>query len=772
MSPPRPAPTAGLVGRSVPRPDVPSKLDGTFEFSNDVTVPGMLHGATVRSPHPRARVLGVDGAAARHLPGVVAVLTAADVPGARRVGHLVADQPVLAEEEVRYHGEPVAFVVAATPEQARRAVAAVEVAWEVLEPVTDPEAVLAGSAPSLHPDGNLLRHLELRRGEPSAPAAVEVRGVWRTGRQDQAFLGPESAVAVPDPDGGVTLHLATQDLHTDRHQIAAALALPEEKVRLVLSGVGGAFGGREDITCQVHLALAALALGRPVGTTLLRSESFLAHPQRHPARIDCAIGADTDGTLRWVRAHVLLDGGAYASTSGPVLGSACYFAAGPYRVPSVEIVGDAVRTNNPVSGAMRGFGAVQACFAVESTMDLLAARLGMDPVELRRRNALRPGDPFPTSGQPFDATVDVAGLLDRCAALPMPGEPSPDDPYGLPGGTGRPGERSSVRRGVGVALGVKNHLYGEGVPEHSVARVVVGAAGAVVHSAATECGQGITSVLAQVASDALGGLPVRVEVATSDAGYAGSSSASRQTWMASGAVLAACGQARDRLAARAVARLGARAEGARLRGAALELGDGERVPLADLLGSARVEGEGRYEAPPTERGDPTHGQGDVHVSWMVVAHRAVVDVDVELGLARVVQVATAQDVGRALNPREVRGQIAGGIAQGVGLALTEELLAPGGVVRNGSFADYLPPTAADVPELEVDLVERPDPRAPLGLRGVGEPPALSSTAAVAAALRRATGRPVTSVPARPADLVAGGVDPSTLTRAGPTPDRA
>jgi xanthine dehydrogenase D subunit len=747
---------AGLVGRSVARPDVPPKLDGSFEFSNDLAVPGMVFGATVRSPLARGVLRSVDTAPALAMPGVLAAFTVDDVPGDRWIGHIVRDQPVLADGEVRHHGEPIAFVVATSQAQAWRAADAVVVDIEPLEPVTDPELALAEAAPDLHPDGNVLRRLVLRRGDLTDRAPVEVHGTWETGRQDQAFLGPESALAVPDADGGVTVHAATQDLHLDREQVAAALGLPEELVRVRLAGVGGAFGGREDVTCQAHLAMAARALGRPVKTTYRRDESFLAHPQRHPSRYRYTVGADTDGTLRYVRARVVLDGGAYASTSGPVLGSACYFAAGPYRVPAVEVVGEAVRTNNPVAGAMRGFGAVQACFGIESTLDLLAAELGIDPVELRRRNALRPGDAFPTSGQPFDATVDVVGLLDRCLALPLPDDasgPDDDDPYALPGGTGRTSTGEGLRRGVGVALGIKNHLYGSGMQEWSLASVRISAAGAVVRTAATEVGQGLTSALVQVAGDALGGVPVRVDTADSEAGYAGSSSASRQTWMASGAVLSACNRAVEELALVVARRHGVDpAEVALADGRVVVAG--RPVELAEALGPEVVDAGGRYDAPRTHPGDPTTGQGDVHVSWMVVAHRAVVDVDTELGLAKVVQVATAQDVGRAVNPREVRGQITGGISQGVGLALTEHLDAPRGVVANGSFTDYLIPTAADVPEVLADVVEPGDPQGPLGLRGAGEPPSLSSTAAVAAALRAATGRPVTRVPARPQDLIA------------------
>jgi CO/xanthine dehydrogenase Mo-binding subunit len=381
---------------------------------------------------------------------------------------------------------------------------------------------------------------------------------------------------------------------------------------------------------------------------------------------------------------------------------------------------------------MRGFGAVQACFGIESTLDLLAERLGMDPVELRRRNVLRPGDRFPTSGQSVGDAVPLLELIDQCVALPLP--PPPDGAFDLPGGTGGTTRGEGVRRGVGFALGVKNHLYAQGVPDHAGVVLVADAEGVEIRSAATEVGQGIGSALLQIATDALGGLPVRLGQVTSDLPPTGSSSASRQTWISGGAVL---------LAAEELAR--------RLRDRAGVV-DGPLPPLADLLGDETIEVVAEHRAPATSAGDPW-GQGDVHVSWMFVAHRAVVDVDVDLGIVRLAQVATAQDVGRAINPREVHGQITGGIAQGVGLALYEHLDATGGIVTNASLADYLIPTAADVAPVEAVLVEVPDPVGPLGLKGVGEPPTLSSGPAVAAAVRAATGRPAPRLPIRPEDLV-------------------
>lgn len=723
------------IGVDHERPDVRAKISGEFEFSNDAVAPGMLFGATVRSPHPHARIVAIDTRAALAMEGVVTILTADDVPGDRIIGHITADQPVFAFDRVRYEGEPIAFVVATSQRLAWRAADAVTVEYSPLPVLTDPEAALDPDAPLLHPDGNLVRRLVIDHGSECHGAEVEVSGTWWTGRQDQAFLGPESGLARPDPDGGVTVLIATQDLHLDQVQIAAALGIDTSLVRVVCGGVGGAFGGREDVTCQIHLALAALLTGRPVKTTFRRRESFLAHPKRHPARLGYRIGADRDGTLRYVWARIRLDGGAYASTSMPVIGVAAYFAAGPYRFDGVDIVGESVYTNNPVSGAMRGFGAVQACFGIESTLDLLAAELDIDPVELRRRNALRPGDRFPTSGQIVGPSAPVIEVIERCAALPLP-EPSPQlHPYARPGGTGLTTLGEGVRRGVGFAVGVKHMLYGEGTPEWCDATVRLSSGGVEVLSAAVEVGQGITAVLESVAREelepALGEIPIRVGPASTAAGYAGSSSASRQTWMSAGAVRAAC---RDLLAK-------------------LDLAVVSDVGWEQAVTDQVIAGEATYRPRATEAGDPTTGRGDVHVAWMFVAHRAVVDVDVELGTVKVVQIATSQDVGRAVHPREVHGQILGGIAQGLGLALNEELRVHDGIALNPSFTDYLVPTAADMPEVLVDLVEVAEPEAPYGLKGVGEPPSLSSTPAIAAAIRAASGAPLRRVPIRPDDIV-------------------
>ena len=707
------APSATRFGTGV-RPDVPPKISGEFEYSNDVRIPGMLFGATKRSPHAHARLVSIDSAKALAIPGVHRVFTHEDVVPGRLLGHIVHDQPVFVSEVARHEGEPVAFVVADSQEGAWEALDAINVTWQPLKSVTTIEDALANDP--IHPQGALIRELVIERGD-DATSDVVVTGMWETGRQDQLFLAPESAVAYPNADGGVTLILATQDLHTDQQQLCTVLDLPPTQVHLINSGIGGAFGGREDITLQAHLAIAALALGKPVKTTYRRSESFLAHPKRHPAFMRYRLGAKRDGTFVSLDVSIDLDGGPYASTSGPVLGSACYFSAGPYRIPRVRVHGRAVRTNNPVSGAMRGFGAVQACFGIESTIDLLAAELSIDPVELRRRNVLVDGDPFPTSGQRFENQTDLHELIDRCVSLELPDSSSHLD-LDQPGGTGRTLMGSPISRGEGFALGVKNHLYGEGVPETSWAKLTREGNTIIVESSASECGQGIQGVLERIVRSEFPECEVRFAVPSTWMQYSGSSSASRQSWMSGSAVLGAA----------------------------------KKLKSQSSTGGEPVSAEYEYRAPATHRGDPTNGTGDIHVSWMFVAHRARVEVDNELGLIRVAAIATAQDVGRVINATEVRGQILGGISQGVGFAINEHLDTPNGIANNNSLTDYLVPTAADMPLVVIDVLEQPDPRNPLGIKGVGEPSAVSSTAAIANAIRRATGKSITRVPVRPSDI--------------------
>jgi CO/xanthine dehydrogenase Mo-binding subunit len=730
----------GLVGDSMPRADAPPKTQGSFLYASDLARDGMLHGATVRSPHAHAEIVRVDAAAARAMPGVAVVLTNDDLPTHELFGLMQKDQPVLARTVVRYVGEPVALVAADDPEIARLAALAVKVEYRPLSAVTDAIAALQADAPQIHTKGNVIEDVRLVHGDPNAKADVVVDGEYEIGMQDQAALGPEAGLAIPDPDGGVTLHIATQWLHEDLGQIAPCLGLPREKVRLVLAGVGGAFGAREDVTLQIHACLLALATKRPVRIVYGREESFYGHVHRHPARLFYAHGAKRDGTLVFVKATIVLDGGAYASSSPAVVANAACFGAGPYRVPNALIHAVGAYTDNPPTGAMRGFGAVQSCFAYEAQMDRLAAALKMDPIELRAKNALVDGDVIVTS-QPVEGSEPVANLIRRCAALPTPGAPDTSDPVAMPGGVGNITRGEGVRRGTGFAAGFKNVCYSHGFDDFSTARVRLvrerGEPVAYVLTAASEVGQGIVLVCEQIARTELGVQRVVVETPNTTIDSAGSSSASRQTWMTGGAVLATCREVKTELLRRATAKKRSLAD----------------LDIAELLDEP-IERTVKHRHRPTEQRDAVT-QNHGHVAFLFAAHRATVDVDVETGLVKVVQVATTQDVGKAINPVAVVGQLEGGIAQGLGLAVMEEIQLRDGKVRNASFTDYLLPTMLDMPPVVCDLVEHPHPDAPYGAKGVGEPPTISSTPAIVAAIRAATGRELNRVPVRPDDIVFG-----------------
>jgi CO/xanthine dehydrogenase Mo-binding subunit len=726
----------GRVGETVPRVDGVPKVTGEFAYSSDLQAAGMLWGHTLRSPHAHARILEIDTSAAVSMPGVHAVLTHADVPGEKTYGLEFADQPVLAGDRVRYYGEAVAVVAAEHPEQARRAAEAIRIEYEELEPIVDAER--ATEREPLHPDRptmshghrddprpNIVRSLVIRHGDPDAEADVTVSGFYEVGIQDQAFLGPESGLAVPDGEGGVDVYVATQWLHVDRDQVAPCLGLRPEQVRIHLAGVGGAFGGREDLSMQIHGALLALHTGRPVKIVYNREESFVGHIHRHPAKIWAEHRATRTGKLVNVRVRILLDGGAYASSSTAVTSNAASFACGPYRVDNALIESTCVYTNNPPCGAMRGFGAVQVCFAHEAQMDKLADALDIDPIELRLLNALEPGDVMPT-GQRITGTLPVRDVIKRAAALELP-EPEelPRSPMRLPGGSGNTTRGEGVKRGVGFAVGFKNIGYSEGFDDYTAARVELHADGSAdIHCAAAEVGQGVGNVILQVARTELGSDDVSLAPhTTSTVDSAGSASASRMTWMAAGAVRDACR-------------------------AALE----ER----ERTGNDDVDVERIYRHPRTSPLDPDTGQvtGErAHVAYAAAAMRVVAEVDVELGLTRVVWIGTAQDVGKAVNPQAVTGQIEGGTAQGLGLALMEEIQTRDGRITNASFTDYLIPTTLDMPPVVSELIEDPEPDAPYGVKGVGEPPTVVSTAAIAAAVRAATGRELTRVPIRPDDIV-------------------
>ncbi|GAA0310771.1 molybdopterin-dependent oxidoreductase [Streptomyces turgidiscabies] len=744
----------------------------------------MLWGQILRSPVAHAEIVSIDTAEALALPGVYAVMTYDDLPtDVRNYGLEVQDTPVLAHGKVRHHGEPVAIVAADHPETARRAAAKIKVEYRELPVVTDEASATAPDALLIHEHRtdrhfphvdhpNIVHRQPIVRGDVEAARAradFVVTGEYTFGMQDQAFLGPESGLAVPGEDGGVDLYIATQWLHSDLRQIAPVLGLPEDKVRMTLSGVGGAFGGREDLSMQIHACLLALRTGKPVKIVYNRFESFFGHVHRHPAKLTYEHGATKDGKLTHLKARIVLDGGAYASTSPAVVGNAASLGAGPYVVDDVEIDCIALYTNNPPCGAMRGFGAVQACFAYEAQMDKLADAVGMDRVEFRRLNAMEQGTLLPT-GQAVDSPAPVAELLRRVKAMPLPPEQQwlaageAADVRQLPGGLSNTTHGEGVVRGIGYAVGIKNVGFSEGFDDYSTARVRMEVVGgepvATVHTAMAEVGQGGVTVHAQIARTELGVTQVTIHPADTRVGSAGSTSASRQTYVTGGAVKNSCELVREKVLEAGRRKFGsyhpawATAE-LLLEGGKVVTDAGEVLAdLVDVLGEEAVEVEAEWRHRPTEPFDLRTGQGFGHVQYSFAAHRAVVEVDTELGMVKVIELACAQDVGKALNPLSVVGQIQGGTTQGLGIAVMEEIVVDPKTakVRNPSFTDYLIPTILDTPTIPVDVLELADDHAPYGLRGIGEAPTLSSTPAVLAAIRNATGLDLTKTPVRPEHL--------------------
>jgi CO/xanthine dehydrogenase Mo-binding subunit len=558
---------------------------------------------------------------------------------------------------------------------------------------------------------------------------------------------------LPDADGqGVEVFVATQWLHEDQKQMAACLNLPPERVRLVLGGVGGAFGAREDISLQVHTALLALRTSRPVKMQYGREESFFGHVHRHPATVWMRHHATNEGKIVKIEARFVFDGGAYASTSAAVLINGVTHTQGPYKCPVAVVDGYAVRTNNPPCGAMRGFGVVQACFAHEGQMDKLAAAVGTDPVSIRLMNAMETGDLLIT-GQPVESVAPVARLIRETNEIPLPPELAMDaNELDLPGGSGITAERRHIKRGIGWGVSIKNIMYSEGFDDYSTARCTLSDGKVVLKFATSEVGQGFVTLAPQIARSVLGVTDAVCDTIDTQIGSAGSTSASRQTWMSGGAVDGACRLVRERL----FELVGAQHNIEPIRFA---IEDDEIVDTAGAFRMSVIEASQgitisetfEHHHRPTEELDE-NGQGNCHVAFAFVAHRAVVDVDPELGLVKVVQIATAQDVGQVLNPLSVLGQIEGGIAQGLGLAVMEEIIVQEGRVRNPSFTDYLLPTALDAPVVVARMIEEYEPQAPLGAKGVGEPPCISVTPAIVAAIRDAIGRDIDRCPVRPQDI--------------------
>ncbi len=729
------------VGTSTYRVDAVGKVTGSALYPGDIDRPGQAWMKILFAGRPHAIVRSLDTAEAEQAPGVLAVFTARDVP-VNEYGLILPDQPVLCgpgsarqgADRVRFVGDQVALVVAETEAQAAEGVKRICVEYEDLPLVLDPIEAMRPDAHRLHADteGNVFGHYRIRTGDVEralAKAEVVVEGEYRTPAQEHAYLQPEAGVAYVDEHGRVTVEVGGQWVHEDREQIAHALGLPEEQVRVIYPAIGGAFGGREDMSVQIVLALAAWrlhqrGLHRPVKIIWSREESILGHHKRHPFVIRARWGATREGRVVAARCEVIQDGGAYAYTSTKVLGNATLMCTGPYAIENVSVDSYSVYTNHVPGGAFRGFGGPQGAYAAEGQMNKLAERLGLDPVEIRRRNLLREGSLL-SVGSPMPPGVTIDKVVDACA--------SQAGWKRTAAGWARPklsqAASRHLRRGIGFACAYKNVGFSFGAPEQCTAMIELHGAGeietAILYHAAAEVGQGAHTVLAQMAAQALN-LPIeRVQLVTADTaqtGNSGSVSASRMTFMAGNAIRGA-----------AVAAL-------------------ERWHAEDRPAKAGY----TYLPPATTAFDPQDGHCDPNFAYGYVAEAVTVEVDLETGAVRILDVVCADDVGRAVNPQGVRGQIEGAVVQAQGYAMLEDFQQPGGFVQTAHLSTYLIPTILDIPDrVHSVILEEADPRGPWGARGMGEMPYLPLTPAIVAAVHDATGVWFDSFPLTPERVLRG-----------------
>jgi CO/xanthine dehydrogenase Mo-binding subunit len=724
-----------IVGRSVQRLDAVGKVTGQTPYPGDLNIDGQLWLKVRFSDRVHARVVSLDTSRAEAYPGIVSVLTARDVP-VNEYGLILPDQPVLCgpgsskagADIVRCLADQIALVVAETEEAAAAARDLIEVTYEDLPIVADPEQAMAEGAPRLHeqsPD-NVLCHYRIRKGDMQAgwaQAAVIVEGIYTTSWQEHAYLQPEAGLAYIDEQGRVTVVVAGQWVHEDQAQIAHALSLEPDQVRVVYPAIGGAFGGREDMSVQIILALAAWKLRRPVKIIWSRTESILGHHKRHPVKIHARWGATREGQIVAAEATTIGDAGGYAYTTTKVMGNANLTVTGPYRIPNIQVDTYGVYTNNIPTGAFRGFGGPQGAFAAEGQVAKLAQALGLDPVEIRARNVLHEGDLL-SVGTPIPKGVSIAEVVDTCArecgywdksAQGWKRKPltQPADP--------------TRRRGVGLACGFKNVGFSFGAPEQSWATVELYGKTeierVVVRHAGAEVGQGAHTVMVQMAAEAVG-VPMEcinlVGHDTAETKDSGSASASRMTFMAGNAI-------------RGAAQL------------ALQAWQNEERPAIATY---------QFRPPKTTPFDPLTGKSEPNFAYGYVAQAAEVEVDMETGHVRVVRVVSTNDVGHAVNPRLVEGQIEGAVVQAQGYTLMENLVSVDGVIKNPYLSTYLIPTVLDVPgEVKSVIVEYADPIGPWGARGMAEMPFLTVAPAITAAVYDATGVWIDSLPMTPERVV-------------------
>lgn len=745
-----------VVGHSCHRLDGADKTTGQIRYGADL-FPGQadLFAGVVRSEHAHARLLSVDPASALALDGVLAVYTHEDVGGTNRQGLILRDHPALAEDLVRYAGDAVAVVVAESEPVLADAVRAVRVEYDPLPVISDIDEALADGAYSLHSQGNVMGGKRIRKGDADAALAgsdVVITETFQTQTVDHAFLDLEAGIArfdeVSQPGKPeLTIQVSGQWVHEERRLIALALGLEPEHIRIIQPATGGAFGGREDISIQIYLGLAALKNpGKTVALRYGRSESMRARHKRHAIRIEYTLGARRDGTLTAAKITVWSDEGAYASTGPAVMRKASSHATGPYRVPHVSVDVYGVYTNNNPTGAMRGFGACQMAIAYEGMLDRLAKKLDCDRFELRRKNLIQAGDDVAT-GQRIPVATVVECLEAAMTRFRERGAISqPEEPH--------------LRRGYGMSAICFGLGYGDGFPDCARARVALDDDGqAVVYTGGVDVGQGLLNVVAQITADELGLDMEQVRVVAADTSLtdeAGSSSATRQTYFTGNAVRMAVEEVKEHLLDIAGHHLRVHPHEIELTGGSARVAadPGLAVSVADLVTEGRRRGY-KLDAralfkPRTVCEDFQTGQSPrAFVTYLFGAHVSQVLVDVETGEVRVERHVACHDVGKAINPRAVEGQMAGGVAQGIGMALMEEVVTKQGRILNPNFTDYILPTIHDVPPVECIILENDDPGGPFGARGIGEPPLIAAVPAVLSAIHDAVGAAPKVLPCTP-----------------------
>jgi CO/xanthine dehydrogenase Mo-binding subunit len=729
------------VGKDVTKPDAIDKATGQAKYYSDLHLEDMLYGRVLRANRPHARIKRIDTSRAQALKGVVAVLTHKDVEGTNRYGIVTPDQPVLCEDKIRYEGDAVALVAAEDPETAERALGLIDVEYEPLPVVSDPLEAMKPDSPRVHEAGNVYRHAHIRNGDVESAfnkCAVVVENTYRTGRQMHMFIETEAGVGLLDENGNVVLQVGGQAPYRDQLQIARALGIPREKTRVVSSIVGGAFGGKDEVTVQIQLTLLVLKTKRAVKMVLSREESGISGLKRHPVIVTVKTGALSDGKLLANQVKIVSDTGAYASLGGTILDVSMETCCGPYVIPNIDIDAYCVYTNNGFSGAFRGFGAPQVQFAMESQIDMIAERLQIDRLEIRKRNVIHEGE-ISTFGVKIPGSIGIDQTLDEASKSDLWSErealkSKPSEPW--------------CKRGVGIACAVKGFTFGA-LPDFGSASITLNEDGTfAVGVSCPDLGQGNVTAYAQIAAEELRCRFEDVRIDSADTGLApdtGGSSASRSLYVGGNAIIRTAQQMRELLLSHGSQMLDEATTKLECRdGAVIVVGESERkATYASIAAHARTHGSQRrvevgFEVPRFER--PIEGSIEIpHWSFMYATAVALVEVDTLTGSTRVLRFLIVPDAGKVISPQNLKGQCEGGVVQGFGYALMEDAIIEDGRLKTPNFTTYLIPTIKDAPEIEVVPVETYEKTGPFGAKGAGEIAIVPVAAAISNAIYDATG---------------------------------